>query len=442
MSKHLVSIVAYEKPQESVRKAVEMVNGLDHLPAGAKVFIKPNIVFWSSKVEFPKYGVITTSRVIEDVVILLKEKGITDITIGEGVVTRDVKDVATPAHAFQTLGYGRLNEKYGVKYINTLQGECEKVDLGDGAVLAFSKEIVRSDFVVNIPVMKSHNQTRVSLGIKNLKGTIDIPSRKRCHSADEEKDLNWWVARLADKMPPMLTIYDGIYTNERGPGFDGRMHRSNILMAAVDVLAGDLVACKVLGHEPAEVPHLVHAARNHNRALDLSDVEVKGKRIESVARFHAWNYDYSDETGGFLPVPMAKQGISGINYPKYDTSMCTYCSSINGVVLQAIRYAWQGTPFDDVEVLTGKKMKPTPGRKHTILLGKCMYQAHKENPDIAHMIAVKGCPPKPDELLNALKEAGIDANPDIFKNIDYLPAFFLERYKGKPEFDENFYRIS
>jgi hypothetical protein len=50
----LVSIVRYEKPLESVRKAVELAKGLENLPAKAKVFIKPNIVFWTRTVPFPK----------------------------------------------------------------------------------------------------------------------------------------------------------------------------------------------------------------------------------------------------------------------------------------------------------------------------------------------------------------------------------------------------
>ena len=69
MNKTLVSIVKYEKPLESVRKAVELCRGLDHLPANARVFIKPNIVFWTKATNFPKYGVITTSRVVEDMVM-------------------------------------------------------------------------------------------------------------------------------------------------------------------------------------------------------------------------------------------------------------------------------------------------------------------------------------------------------------------------------------
>src|SRR4030042_2867099 len=101
MGKSFVSIVRYEKPGEAVRKAVDLSKGLDHLPGKARVFIKPNIVFWTKEVNFPKWGVITTSRVIEDMVILLKERGIDDITIGEGMVLGRAKDKETPAHAFE-----------------------------------------------------------------------------------------------------------------------------------------------------------------------------------------------------------------------------------------------------------------------------------------------------------------------------------------------------
>ncbi|MGD0400050.1 MAG: hypothetical protein ABSC04_14165 [Syntrophobacteraceae bacterium] len=39
-----VAIVHYERPLESVKKAVDLCGGLDHLPSGAKVFVKPNSV--------------------------------------------------------------------------------------------------------------------------------------------------------------------------------------------------------------------------------------------------------------------------------------------------------------------------------------------------------------------------------------------------------------
>jgi uncharacterized protein (DUF362 family) len=102
VSKPTVAIVRYEKPLESTRKATDLCRGLDGLPANARVFVKPNIVYWTRAAPFPKWGVITTSRVVEDMVILLKERGVADITIGEGSVTRDPQDKETPAHAFET----------------------------------------------------------------------------------------------------------------------------------------------------------------------------------------------------------------------------------------------------------------------------------------------------------------------------------------------------
>ncbi len=443
MKKHTVAIVKYEQPLESVRRAVDLCNGLKNLPANAKVFIKPNIVFWTRAVAFPKWGVITTSRTIEDMVILLKERGVSDITIGEGIVTGDPKDTETAAHAFKTLGYETLKKRYGVKVVNIMERPFEKVDLGDDIHLNFNTDILHSDFVVDIPVMKAHNQTVVSLGIKNLKGVIDINSRKKCHSADLHKNLNFMIARLADPLPPVFALLDGIYTNERGPAFDGRMHRTNVLVASADVLSADMVGARVLGHDPKNVPHLVYAAANHGRPMDLSDSEVVGEKIEDVARFHEYDFEYAQAPdGSWMPVPLAKQGISGISYRKYDLSMCTYCSGINGLILTAIRYAWKGTPFDDVEVLTGKAMNPTPGKKKTILLGKCMYQAHKNNPDIQEMIAVKGCPPKGDDVVNAFHKAGIPIDKSMFDNMDQLPGFFMAKYKDKPEFDETFFQVS
>jgi uncharacterized protein (DUF362 family) len=440
MNKRLVSIVKYEKPLESVRKAVELSQGLDHLPSRAKVFIKPNIVFWTRAVTFPKWGFITTSRVVEDMIILLKERGVDDITVGEGMVI-EPKDTETPAHAFETLGYGILKQRYGIKYLNIYERPFEKIDLGDGVKLNFNSDILNSDFVVDVPVMKCHTQTIVSLGIKNLKGMIDIPSRKKCHNMNPGKDLHFWVSKLADKMPPMFTLLDGIYTNERGPGFDGRMHRSNLLVASADLLSADMVGAKLLGYEPVQVPHLMHAAKNRNRSLDFSDIEVVGENVEDVAKFHEYDYQYSETDKGIMPIPLAKAGIEGVYYQKYDLSLCTYCTGINGLMLAAIRYAWKGDPWDKVEVLTGKVMQPTPGMEKTILVGKCIYQAHKDNPNIKEMIAVKGCPPKPKSLLKAFHQAGIEVDPSLFENVDKLPGFLMSRYEGKPEFEETFFQV-
>jgi len=439
MEKPVVSIVRYKAPGVSVREAAALSRGLENLSPDARVVIKPNIVFWTMATNFPKWGVITTSRVVEDVVLLLKERGVHDISICEGTVIQDPKDRVSQNHAFQTLGYGVLAKRYGVKLLSVFDRPFEKVDLGDGVTVNFNADILHADFVVNLPVLKTHSQAVVSLGIKNLKGTIDIPSRKACHNAEPGRDLNLWVSKLADRMPPMFTLIDGIFTNEQGPNVDGTIHRSDILIASADVLSADMVGAGALGHPAETVPYLVHAAASRNRKLDLTDVDIVGESLASVARYHEYTFPYTDDNR--LPKPMADKGVKGIAYPKFDLTMCTYCSGMTGAVLSTIARAWQGKPFDDVEILTGKAMTPTPGMKKTILLGKCMYQKNRHHPDINDLLAVKGCPPDPRDVIDVLTQAGLEIDTYALENLDMVPGFFIRRYEGKPEFDEGLFTV-
>ena len=439
MGNHLVSLVRYREPYGSVKEAVELCKGLRDISSNTKVFMKPNIVFWTKAVSFPKWGVITTSRVVQDMVVLLKEHGVEHITIGEGPVTHRPGDTDTVHHAFDYLGYNKLEKRYGVKVVNIFERPFKKVEVDEGIFLNFNKDILESDFVVNLPVLKTHAQTIVSLGIKNLKGTININSRKKCHSPDPQRDLHFMIGLLPKEMPPMLTLIDGIYTNERGPSFDGKPRRSDILVASGDLVSADKVGAKILGYDPSNIPHLVHVCRRYERSLGLDDIKIVGERVDQLARPHHYSFPYNKSDT--LPLPMERMGIKGLSYPKYDSTLCTYCSGLNGVVLYAISKAWKGVPWDEVEILTGKTMKPTPGMKKTILLGKCMYLANRNDPNISEMIPVKGCPPEAQDVVRALHKAGIMVDPLIFEQIESAPGAFMAKYQGKPQYNEGLFRI-
>ncbi|MFH0960683.1 MAG: DUF362 domain-containing protein [Pseudomonadota bacterium] len=438
MGKNVVGVMKYRTPFDSVREVIELAGGLNRISKSDRVFIKPNIVFWSRAVAFPKWGVITTSRVVADTVRLLREHGVEHVTLGEGTVVLDPKDRETQEDAYMYLGYRSLEKQYGIKCVKVFERPFEKVDLGDGVTLNFNTDILNSDVVINLPVLKTHAQAVVSLGVKNLKGTIDIKSRKKCHNVDGAKDLHFYVSRLIQKFPRMLTLIDGIYSNERGPGFDGKARRTNLLVSSWDVLSADFVGAKILGYTPEKVPHLAQAAQFYAKPLDMSDIQTSGEDVESVASFHDYTFPYNEDNS--LPVAFAKMGISGISYPKYDTSLCTYCSLLTGAILTSIAMSWKGSSWPNVEVLTGKLMKPTRGKK-SIMIGKCLFEANKDNPEIKDAIFVKTCPPSPDKIIEAFKQSGIEITSDILMNLDKFPAFFMKKYLNKPEFEESFFQI-
>ena len=51
---HEVGLVKYAKPYESLKKAIDLVGGIEDISSNSKVFIKPNFVVWFDGVPFPK----------------------------------------------------------------------------------------------------------------------------------------------------------------------------------------------------------------------------------------------------------------------------------------------------------------------------------------------------------------------------------------------------
>ena len=141
MNKKVVSVVKYEKPLVSVKKAIELVDGFERLPKDGKIFIKPNLVYWNRHCDFPKWGMLTTSRVVEDIIKLLKERGVNDISIGDGIISDDPKDKETPKDAFEKLGYNLLKERYNIKIYDLFSRPYEKVELAEGVTAKMNSDM-------------------------------------------------------------------------------------------------------------------------------------------------------------------------------------------------------------------------------------------------------------------------------------------------------------
>lgn len=437
MATYKVGIARYEEQDGAVRRAVELSGAFDRISSSSRIFIKPNIVVWSDRVSFPKWGVITTTRVIEEIVALLAERGVSDITIGEGIISVDPKEKKGSAlSAYQKTGYSRLAERYGVKLADVLEGPFEK-RAGDGISLNLFKPAVEADFIISAPPLKTHAQTVVSLGMKNLKGLLDIASRKKCHNPDITFNLNHIIPRVVEMLPPVITVIDGIYSLERGPAPDGRARRTNLIIASGDALSAEMAGARALGHGPEAVPYIAAALCRAGRPADFSDIDVLGERLEDVSSFHQWDLPYSDNDT--VHKRMKELGITGITHQKYDDTMCTYCSVVDGAMLTSMFFALKPGDWGDVDILTGKRMRPLPGKKKTILVGQCMCNLNRNDPSINELIMVDGCPPDPVEAGMALQKAGIPVQLAIFQNLEPGLSFFLGKYRDKPEFQESFY---
>ncbi len=438
-----VALVKYSDRLESVEKALRLCGGLTEISKSSRVLIKPNIVLWCRTADFPKYGVITTARLIEDMVKLLREYGVHEIGIIEGMVEEEPNlNPSTFELAVNGMGLDLLKNRYGVKIIDVHKSTFKKVSM-ESRKISVASAVFDADYIINMPALKTHAQTVVSLGMKNLKGLLNLGSRKAFHhSPGKDGNLDYWLAKLPDLIPASLTLIDGTYSLEMGPVYTGRAHRQDLLIAARDLLAADKVGTAVLGLEPGSVPHLAIRAEAHGRRSDLNDVKIVGEEnLESVRMPHKWALEQNKT--GEMPMLFEKEGIKGVRFIAMDETLCTYCTHyISHIIMSVLTAKNRKNGFDNIEILYGRAQEPKKGQNHTILLGDCQVKKNGNNPAIKHCIRIKGCPPGKTAFVAGLQEAGIEVMDRFIDWLEKSPEHVhLKRYKDNPDFDDSCYKV-
>ena len=431
-----MSIVKFGDQKQNITRAVQMCGGLgfmQKITPSDKVLLKPNLVMRDEQFALPKYGVLTTSVVVEAVIKLLAEAGCKNVVIGEG--SADVPQGGTrTALPFDGLGYDKMQKRYGLKLVDFNRGPFEKVDFGSFS-LDIAREALEADFIINLPVLKTHNLTKVSLGFKNLKGCLKKSSKMYCHHP--HIPLDTFVSFLGEKLYPDLTIIDGIYSLEKGPIVTGKAYRKDLLVASTDMFAADVVGSRLMGFSPEEIGHLNDFASRNNRNIKGTDLEIAGEPLEVPDKPYQWDWKWKEDDSG--PTAFARRGITGVFYPKYDATICSGCSFFNNLLLVLLIDAYHGEPFPNIEFLSGKQRLSQGGYNKTFLFGNCIIKANYNNPHIKEAVKITGCPPSIDTIVKALNENGISADIEAYRK--YRQSL-MDRYLGKKEFSEELFMVT
>jgi uncharacterized protein (DUF362 family) len=426
-----VAIVKYDAALDSLRGAIELCDGFEKLKTSDKILLKPNIL-WGGTKKLPPFGVVTTSTIVGDLIRLLHEHGCADIRIGEGTIVNEEMGSHT-FKGYDWSGIGKVAKTYGVKLVDFNSEPFETVQLEEVKV-RISKIALEADFLINLPVLKTHRQTKVSLGMKNLKGSLALASKKRFH----QHNLNRLIALLNKKVKTHLALIDGIYTLEGGPDFLGRAHRANLIIAGKDVFSCDIVGSMVMGIDPDKVEYLKEFASIQKVPLSLEPIDVKGESIENVALSLEWRLFYEDI--------FRKAGIRGITVQEPGLACCSGCTGILSAFSGVFCKDNPGVALDSVEVCIGSHVKAKDTSRKVFLLGDCAILANK---DLQDAEKIKGCPPPILDTVLALTRGVLPRmrsakilTSRLIKNIGMKMKIYDEEFPTfghyrPPDFDRN-----
>ena len=374
----VVSVVRGEEPDKMVREALDLLGGLENIVSGKNALIKPNLGVWSTTGKnTPKWlnrSMTTKPEIVVALIKELKQIGIEDVSVAEGTI---LDEDAT--NQFKDSGMKEMVESVGGRVIDLDREDHTKVKI-ENLMLEIGESVLNTDNLINVPVMKTHVNTKLTLGIKNLKGVVSKASKRTMHRGDLERS----IALLLKAVRPKLTIVDGIIGIEGlGPGSWGKPIKPRLLIAGTDPVAVDAITATTMGHDPREIEHIRIAWEMGLGEIDLDKIEIRGVSLREAKH-------------PFEPSPLGAHnivkmlGVEGIGYfgwtPGAVGSECSGCLNILTGVLWAFRDD-VAAPQRPLDIVIGPRDLPNEIGDNVLLYGNC--QARNRNKGVW----LPGCPP-------------------------------------------------
>ncbi|MDO5135992.1 MAG: DUF362 domain-containing protein [Eubacteriales bacterium] len=324
---------------------------------GKKIGIKPNLV----SPTVASYGGTTHPEVVAGILEYLQEAGFQDLVMLEGSWVGD-----RTQEAYQVCGYEELSRRYQVPFWDMQKDKGVETDCG-GMKLNICSRVRELDFLINVPVLKGHCQTKITCALKNMKGLLPNKEKRRFHAMG----LHDPIAHLALGIRQDFIVVDNICGDldfEDG----GNPVVMNRILAGRDPVLMDAYVCHMMHYEVEEVPYIVKA-----QALGAGCGDIRRADIRILGR----------DGGGQLP---RSRRVVELSDAVEEVESCSACY---GCLLPALDMLKEEGLFGQLKekISIGQGFR---GKKGILGIGSCTrgFTHHLE-----------GCPPLEQEIHDFLK---------------------------------------
>lgn len=256
-----------EMAAKLTQQAMEALGGMKRfVKTGDVVWVKPNIGWDRS----PEQAGNTHPDVVKALIKMCLEAGAKTVKVGDN-----------PCHdaqkTYANSGIAAATKDIGGEVVFLDKNRFREMEIGGEVLKSIPvyPDIIECDLVVNVPVVKHHSSTTVTLCMKNYMGVIE--NRRKFH-----QDLPGCIRDITAFMKPRLCLLDAtrILTAHGPTGGDlADVKRMNIVAAGTDIVALDAFGSELLGKKPEGIGTVVagHTAKLGNmqyKELALKELEV------------------------------------------------------------------------------------------------------------------------------------------------------------------------
>ncbi|MFQ6080412.1 MAG: DUF362 domain-containing protein [Candidatus Bathyarchaeia archaeon] len=262
-----VVLRAGEDVESTIRKSIDLLGGLS-VKRDDLVVIKPNVCYPKNVENM----IITDPRVLEAVINIAKNKTKNVVVVESDSVSGTANSRATKS------GVMGLIKKCDVEFLNLSEDEVEEHEVA-GFTLQVPKTVMKADFLINVPKVKTHDIVSISIAMKNMFGALANKKKFKFHSrlADVLVFLNRTIRQD-------LIIVDGIVGMEGLGPIQGSPVDLGLIISGLNPVTVDAVCCHIMDFNPYAIETLWRAYKAGVGEIDIGRIQVLGEKINDVKK--------------------------------------------------------------------------------------------------------------------------------------------------------------
>jgi uncharacterized protein (DUF362 family)/Pyruvate/2-oxoacid:ferredoxin oxidoreductase delta subunit len=315
---------------EAVRCAVDLVGGMDaFVRRGDRVLIKPNLLVARE----PEMAVTTHPSVVQAMIQLVRDAGGVPM-VGDSPAIGGLLRVASKAGIYEVV------RKMNCELVNFNDGiELKRTHRGVYRTIEVARAVMDCDLLINLPKLKTHGMTTMTLSVKNLFGCI--PGKKKIHwhfkAGVNRRYFAQMLVDLYGIIRPGLNVVDAVVGMEGDGPNGGDPREIGLIFAGPDGIAVDSTICGVLGLPPLDVLTNRIASDLGLGVGQLKDIEVVGEDFDAV-KVKRFRLPRSMEPQWGLPQPLRRLLRNALTAkPRVREYVCKLCEvCVEGCPSQAM----------------------------------------------------------------------------------------------------------
>jgi len=286
---------------------------------GQRVLLKPNLL---SGVP-PERAVTTHPTVVAAAIMLVREAGGLPF-IAESPGIGGLASIARKAGIEDVMR--SLSVPYGVCNEETVFS-CDANTVVKR--LPLLKAVADADVIISLPKLKTHAQMTFTGAIKNQFGLVLGIAKGQYHFRFQDRlRLGEFMLDINRMVKPALAIMDAVIGMEGDGPAGGDPRPIGALIASADLMALDVVACHVIGLDPATVPTVKAGILRGYGATSLDAIEIAGSSLDETRVRDFRLVPGSVDLLGVVPLPrflLRWFGRQWVPRPRIIADKCTTC---------------------------------------------------------------------------------------------------------------------